>query len=208
MKHHYPQLLSNLKYQPGEKIIDIGGAMDPCEKADVVVDIMNLGRGGQSYYLCDLNTTTLPFEDKSFDIALCCQTLEDLCSPRLIMSEMIRVAKRGVIEVPHRGAESVKGIFHKFYNGEDKPDCAWPEVFNFGQGHHKWLIEEIDGRLIFVPKIYYMLMLFPIPKWTGPGGITFYWENSFNRTVHYDTSENSMVLNYAEFRERNKQYWE
>ena len=203
MKNHWFNLLKKLDYKEGERIIDIGGAYDPVPIADVVVDICNLGRGGKSYTLLDMCSQYLPFPDKSFDIAICSQTLEDLCSPTLILSEMQRVAKRGIIESPHRGVESTK----HFYN-HLKEDGSLEEIWHFGVGHHKWLIETIDDYITFVPKIQYMLMIHPIPKWTGPGGIEYIWNTDIKAKIMYDIEEEPISENYRKFKRDNKQYWE
>lgn len=204
MRNHWEKLLEKLDYKKGDKIVDIGGAMDPVPIADVVIDIVNLGKGGKSYCLLDLNTETLPFEDNEFDICICSQTLEDLCSPGLVLKEMQRIAKKGVIEVPHRGPESLKNTH---YDGYPKPEGAMDEVWHFGTGHHKWLIEKIDGKLQFVPKIQFMLMRHYIPKWTGPGGVSVFWEDKIDYTIMYDVYERTMEQDYRSFRERNKEYW-
>lgn len=204
MKNHWNILLQELNYKSGETIIDVGGAMDPVPIADVVVDIMDLGRGGRSYVLLDLCTDTLPFADKSFDICVCSQTLEDLACPVMALKEMSRIAKRGIVEVPHRGPESLKNLH---YNGYPKPSYSYDEVWCFGTEHHKWLIEEIDGVLHFTFKNQMNLMRHPIPQWNGPGGIRFKWENDIPFRILYDIDQKTTDENYRLFREKNEQYW-
>jgi SAM-dependent methyltransferase len=205
MRLHWQDLLADLNYQEGETIIDVGGAMDPVPIANVVVDIVNLGRGGLTYTLLDLCSDRLPFEDDAFDICICSQTLEDLPSPKLALQEISRVAKRGIIEVPFRGPESVKNLH---YNGYEKPPGALDEVWCFGTEHHKWLCEEIDGVLHFTFKNQMHLMRHPIPKWTGRGGIRFQWEGSVPFQIHYDMDQAKMDQNYARFRNDNRESWE
>ena len=202
MRDHWQSLLSELNYQPGETIIDIGGAMDPCPLADIVVDVVNLGRGGKEYFLCDITTYGLPFPDKSFDICLCSQTLEDLTNPSVPLLEMKRIAKRGIIESPYRGYESVPQL-HNAYKVEGSMD-----IFSFGCSHHKWLIEDINGKLVFTPKIYYYLMKYPIPKWTGEGQIHFLWNDSYEFELNLDIFEHFIDENYRVFRENNRRFWE
>ena len=206
MKDHWKRLLAGLDYKPGETIVDIGGAMDPVPIADAVIDLISPTVEVGTFFQVDITSQPLPFSDKLFDICVCSQTLEDLTSPMLVLGEMQRIAKRGVIEVPHRGIESLKNMH---YNGYSKPHYAMPEVWHFGTGHHKWLIEQYgDDMLLFTPKIQYMLMRHPIPKWNGPGGITFYWKDSFQYGLLYDIDEQTVDENFKSFRERNRQYWE
>jgi hypothetical protein len=143
----------------------------------------------------DITSEQMPFPDDYFDIAVCCQTLEDLTSPTLALQEMSRIARRGVIEVPHRGPESVK---HERDSG----------AFTFGAGHHKWLIEDIDGVLTFTPKIYYMLMEHPIPQWNGPRGVDMNWYGEVPFQINFDIFESHMIENYKKFREDNKEFWQ
>jgi hypothetical protein len=204
MKDHWFDLLKRLDYKSGQTIIDIGGAMDPVPIADVVVDLIDLGKGGKSYTKLDVCTQPLPFENKSFDIAICCQTLEDLFCPTLILAEMQRVAKRGIIQSPHRGPESLKNTYYECRRQPHSMD----EIWHFGTEHHKWLIEEKDGYLWFTPKVQYMLMVHPIPQWRGPGGIDHMWENNIKAKVFYDIDEFGTLDNYKIFREDNRQFWE
>jgi ubiquinone/menaquinone biosynthesis C-methylase UbiE len=205
MKDHWEKLLASLNYKTGEKILDVGGAMDPVPIADVVIDLGNLGLGGKSYTLLDLCSDPFPFPDKYFDICICSQTLEDLASPKLAIKEMSRVAKRGIIECPHRGPES---LVSTSYNSLPKPPYSRNDVWCFGTEHHKWLIEEIDQYLCFTIKSQIYLMYHPIPKWTGPTQIQYLWKDKIDYLLMYDISPYNMHANYSNFREKYKQYWE
>lgn len=69
-----------------------------------------------------------PFADKELDFVICSHTLEDIRDPLWVCSEMVRIAKRGYLEVPSRLKESCRG---------DHPGIV-------GLSHHRWLID-IDG---------------------------------------------------------------
>ncbi len=194
MYDHWKTLLQELDYNQRNTIIDIGGAYDPVPVATATVDVYNLGKGGGKYHLLDVTWQRLPFPDKSFDIAICCQTLEDLTCPTLILHEMERVAKRGIIEVPHRGAESIK-IHHS--------DTVW----SYGSGHHRWLIDEYNDKLRFAPKRYDLLMENPIPKWNGPSGVHWVWHDKIDFFVELDVRVTDARKSYAAFREDNRKYW-
>jgi len=206
LKNHWQRLLTELNYKDGEKIIDIGGGMDPVPIADMIVDIKNYGKGGKAYSLLDINCDRLPFADNEFDIAICCQTLEDLTCPKLILFEMQRVAKRGIIEVPHRGIESLKSSFpaEDAYRNLEVPK---ENIWCYGTAHHKWLIEE-DNGLIFTIKCHYRLSKWPIPKWNGPTGVHFIWKDNFNFVVNYDIINSVIDKNYRDFKYNNRKYWE
>lgn len=206
MKDHWQTLLARLDYRPGQIILDVGGAMDPVPIADVVIDGFDFGLGGKSYSRLDLCSDVFPFPDKYFDICICSQTLEDLASPRLALKEMSRVAKRGIIECPHRGPESLRISQN---NLVQKPDYSQDvDVWCYGSEHHKWLVEVIDDKLIFTIKNMIYLMMHPIPQWRGETGISFKWEGTIPCGVMYDIDPRSMHYNYYDFRERNRPHWD
>ncbi len=78
--------------------------------------------------------TPFPFPDKYFDYILCSQTLEDLRDPIWVCSELVRIGKRGYIEVPSRRLEMTRGVESLGYAGHY---------------HHRWLIEIKDNLLLF-----------------------------------------------------------
>ena len=83
--------------------------------------------------------TPWPFEDKYFDYSICSHTLEDLRDPLYVCSELIRVSKRGYIEVPSRVYEACRGL-------EDDRMV--------GLSHHYWLIETEGNHVQFTPKYH------------------------------------------------------
>jgi hypothetical protein len=134
-----------------ELVLDVGGWFHPFTRADWVLDIMpydTRGAGGShgppperftratwvQRDMCDREPW--PFEDGQFDFAVCGHTLEDVRDPIWVCSELIRVARRGYIEVPSRLEE------HSY--GFQGPWVGW--------GHHRWLIDVTDEGLEFVMK--------------------------------------------------------
>ena len=80
-----------------------------------------------------------PFADKFFDFAVCAHTLEDVRDPLFVCAELVRVAKRGYIEVPSRLSESCRGA--------ERDDMA-------GLSHHRWLVEIERSHVRFVQKYH------------------------------------------------------
>jgi len=131
-----------------DRVLDVGGWYRPLCRADVVVDLLpyaTRGKGGwlgpgpewfdaSTWVTQDVCSAALPFPDKHFDYVVCSQTLEDLRDPIFLCSELLRVARRGYIEVPSRAAESVRGLEGRNYAGHY---------------HHRWLVEVLDGELVF-----------------------------------------------------------
>jgi hypothetical protein len=145
---------------PTSTVLDIGGWACPFNRANYVIDTQPYETRG--YYrtiglppfqggavehftretwiqrdLCD--RAPFPFRDKEIDFAVCSQTLEDLRDPLWVCSEMIRVAKRGYIEVPSRMAESCRG---------------WERDNQAGLSHHRWLIEIENSKVRFMMKFH------------------------------------------------------
>jgi hypothetical protein len=78
-----------------------------------------------------------PFDDKEIDYVFCSHTLEDLRDPIFVCSEIVRVGKRGYIEVPSWLAECSLGIESSSYAG-------WY--------HHRWIVEIQGDELTFTHK--------------------------------------------------------
>ena len=148
------RVMADLK--PEDIVLDIGGWARPFNRANHVIDAepyetrgyYGTRQGGETEYfrldtwvqrdMCE--HTPFPFEDKEIDFVICSQTLEDVRDPLWVCSEMIRVAKRGYLEVPSRTIESCRGV----------------EPGQVGWSHHRWLIDIKDGRVTFLMK-YHMI---------------------------------------------------
>jgi hypothetical protein len=145
--------VERLKREIGEDdlVLDVGGWMEPFNRADWVLDLGDYetrGRngsqgGGEERFTADTwaqrdicDREPWPFEDKQFDFAICGHTLEDVRDPVWVCHELVRVAKRGYIEVPSRLEEHTYGV-----HGE------W-----VGWGHHHWMVDVGEDRLDFVFK--------------------------------------------------------
>lgn len=143
------EILSRLK--PTDVVLDIGGWACPFNRANYILDSepyatrgyyktvgLPASQGGDREYftpdtwiqrdICDREP--YPFADKFFDFVMCSHVLEDIRDPLWVCSEIMRVGKRGYIEVPSRLAESCRG---------------WESDRIAGLTHHRWLID-IDGE--------------------------------------------------------------
>lgn len=149
MKSLDDQLLAFDNDRRDHQILDIGGWFAPCKQATHMVDIMPFdtmnvkgayGYGEmrvkrENYLQVDLGAIErLPFADKQFDFVVCRHTLEDIKDPIRICREMMRVAKAGYIETPHRVYESTKGVERHWW-------C--------GHYHHRWFVEVDRNKIIF-----------------------------------------------------------
>lgn len=143
---------------PGEKILDVGGGHNPFSYAQMVVDIdfrsghhrdgsaMAANQMGRQYIQADLSA--LPFRDKSFDRVVCIQVLEHTDNPAKACEELMRVARRGFVEIPRK----------------------WTEYYA-GHPTHQWLVDDVNGTLCFEPicfhKSPFLNFVLP-PLWNSP----------------------------------------
>lgn len=152
------ELLTRLS--PSDLVLDVGGWACPFNRAQWILDAQPFATRGfyrtfggppsqgpdEEWFtaatwvqrdICD--HAPWPFADKQFDFAVCSHTLEDVRDPLWVCAELMRVAKRGYIEVPSRAAESCLGM--------ERPRQA-------GLSHHRWLIEIEGCHLRFLHKFH------------------------------------------------------
>lgn len=185
------KVLSALK--PDEIVLDVGGWACPFNRANWVIDAeayetrgyyekigMPKFQGGEKEHfskdtwiqrdICDKEPW--PFKDKFFDFAICSHTLEDIRDPLYVCSELVRVAKRGYIEVPSRIVECCRGA---------ESDQV------VGLSHHRWLVDIHENHVQFTMK-YHMIhgdirLSFPysfVQKLLPSETISYlFWEDSF-----------------------------
>lgn len=110
----------------GDLVLDIGSGGWPFKRANHLADKFPEGtthrfesmvQDDRPFFEVDIEH--LPFEDKSYDFVFCSHVIEHLDNPGGAMRELMRVAKRGYIEVPTRLSDV---------------------MFNFTrlQNHHRW----------------------------------------------------------------------
>jgi hypothetical protein len=141
-------------------VLDVGGWAEPDPRADWVIDIgpyetrtwyAQLGReldpvverfDAQTWVqrdICDIEPW--PFADDMFDFVICTQTLEDLRDPIRVSAEIARVGKAGYLETPSAATELTRGIESPLW-------CGWK--------HHRWLVEERAGEVVFLGKPHHV----------------------------------------------------
>jgi SAM-dependent methyltransferase len=111
----YIRLFIKGKILPGffskqdELVIDLGCGDKPLWRADVSLDKTALGneqrysstgitKGFGRFVDGDISRT--PFKNKAFDFSFCSHVLEHVARPDLAIDEIVRISKRGYIEVP------------------------------------------------------------------------------------------------------------
>jgi Methyltransferase domain len=158
---HSDLIMSRL--QPADVVLDIGGWAHPFNRANYVMDQEPYETRGyynrtfaKNHPLPPLGGTVeyftpstwiqrdicahqpYPFADKQIDFVVCSHTLEDIRDPLWVCAEMIRIAKRGYIEVPSRIWETCRGF----------------ERGIVGLSHHRWLIDMDGDEISFTMKFH------------------------------------------------------
>ena len=142
-------------------VLDVGGWALADPRADWVIDIGSyetrdwyarqegdVSQGAQervsaeTWVQMDIcSSEPWPFEDNQFDYVICSQTLEDVRDPIRVCQEIARVGRAGYIETPTAITELTRGIQSPYW-------CGWQ--------HHRWLVEEADGGLVFFGKQHHV----------------------------------------------------
>lgn len=118
-------------------VMEIGSGQSPQSRVDVVVekylfdDFERPKEAAVSFSKPVVvgDGEALPFADGAFAYCMCLHVLEHATDPALFAGEIARVAQAGFVQVPSRLAELTFG---------------WP--------YHPWLIDKVDGHLVFEPK--------------------------------------------------------
>jgi hypothetical protein len=196
------EILSKIK--PHDLVVDIGGWVKPLKRANKVIDILPyetrsindaIGDADEKECfsksdwivrdLCD--RTPFPFKDKEVDFVFCTHLLEDIRDPIWVCSEIVRIAKRGYIEVPSRALETTRGIEKWQYTG---------------YYHHRWLIERDNkGNLVFIHKTPALLKYpkYYLNLYVSSPVVGFFWEDSFNFKENIIIEKRDLFNNLEEF---------
>ena len=131
----YQERYIDFDIRAGDRVLDVGNGGDPFPYATVLADRFlevsstrhePLVTNNKPFVLADVQD--LPFCDKSFDYVYCVHVLEVVDSPLKACRELMRVGKRGFIEVPTAGKDM---------------------LFAWARGEQKWHVVTIARTLCF-----------------------------------------------------------
>lgn len=203
------EIIRKFKIKSTDRILDIGGSMKQREglSVDTLVDILRPeevpytpgGLLARNFVWLDITRDKLPFKDKEFDFCFCSHTLEDLSYPFLVLEEMERVAKRGLIVTPSFGSDIV-------FSHIDFTDWLTGTRRVPGFGHHKWLFYKKDRIMQIVPKNYAVLYSseFHITKWFGEEDFEYYWEGKIKYKEIKELDVHALIGLYRKFIQKNR----
>jgi hypothetical protein len=203
------EIVKKLKIKRGDKVLDVGGSMN--QHAEIEIDTLcDIIRPEDAPYgpsilkakkfvRADFTRDKLPFKDKEFDVCLCTHTLEDLPSPFLIMDEMSRVAKRGVIVTPSMGYDIQFTPF-------DFTDWLTGSRRVPGEAHHKWFFVKGKDGLEVIPKNYAVLYTsdFQVSKWKGESEMIYVWSGKIKYSEFLSLNMHSLIDKYKNFYIKNR----
>ena len=203
------QIIEKFRIKPSDKVLDIGGSMKQHDELqiDTLIDIIrpeeapygNSKLKAKNFVRLDITREKFPFKDKQFDFCICTHTLEDLTTPFLVIEEISRVAKRGLIVTPSMGVDMVFSHvnFTDWLTGARRVP---------GLGHHKWFFHKKDGGMVIIPKNYPLLYTseFHFVKWTGEEEFVYDWEGKIDYKEVKDLDFHKLIGEYRRFVRTNR----
>lgn len=169
---------------PNDFVLDVGGGDKPFWRANVILDKFPYKEGSsQRYTGMDINLNRdqvlvvgdaekMPFKNSSFDFIYCSHLLEHVIDPEKVLKEMMRVGKKGYIEVPLSAIQKIK----------DMPSHLWftflnKDVLNFVA---KKKVEYEDLDFNFIRKLFdkYNLQVDPEDLL-----VSFFWERKIKYKI-------------------------
>lgn len=205
------EIIRKLGIRTSDRVLDIGGSMmqHPKIKVDTVVDLLRPEESpynpskllAKNFVRLDITRKSLPFKNKEFDVVLCTHTLEDLPSPFLIMDEMQRVAKKGLIVTPSMGTDMTFGVidYTNWLTGARRTP---------GEAHHKWFFIKDGKKIKILPKIYSILYTsdFQITGWGGEKEMVYFWRGKIEYEEFSGINIHAVIDEYQRFLDRNNKY--
>ena len=178
MKTRNPGSRYQLNIGRKSRVLEVGGGHNPHPRANVVVDKFidsNYHRQSdlkvlRNQQFVEADGENLPFKDREFDYVICNQVLEHVEHPEAFLNEQMRVAGRGYLETPSLIGE-----------------------YLFPKKSHKWLILELEQKLILVEKDKYW---FNTNLDFGFLFLTWLQKTSVGYKILMDTKPNFMTVRY------------
>ena len=204
------EITEKLKIKPTDRVLDVGGSMMQHKeiKVDTIADIIRPEDApygatkllAKHFVKVDITRQKLPFADKQFDVVLCTHVLEDLPSPFLVMEEMKRVGKRGLIVTPSMG-------FDMEFTPIDYTNWLTGARRVPGEAHHRWFFTKEKDGLKIIPKIYPILYTkdFQITKWTGELEMAYYWKDVIKYSEFSGLNIHKLIDEYERFLNKNSE---
>jgi len=178
-------LRSQKRINPGFRVIDVGGSVDPYPP-DLVTAILDIQKpmpdpGRVVWYPGNIDSPegwraveAAVLSSGLFDFAICSHTLEDVGSPSMICEKLSRIARMGYIAVPSK------------YKELSRFETAPPSYR--GYIHHRWIFTVRDNQFWGYPKLNFLehdpyFDRFAGPEQTQNDQLSFWWKNAIDLQI-------------------------
>jgi len=181
----------DFQIQPEDKVLDIGSGHMPfpfaTHLADYAIEDSRYGRAGEPFEhvagkpIIQCNIEKMPFADREFDFVYCSHVLEHTENPETACRELMRVAKRGYIEMPTKGKDiffDTARVSRHRWSADILNHCL--VLTEYCPEELKGLECDVLGRMVYAPKTeeekaFYALQFLKADVLN----VMLYWEESF-----------------------------
>ena len=192
-REHVFEMVAN---NPEWNVLDLGCGPDGMKLANVYADIEDRKKSYPNNRFVQTEACNTPFEDKEFDFVFAMHVVEHIPNPADILSELVRIGKRGFIEVP-------TPFFDNFVLGNSYP---------LPHGHATWVtFDNVKKEIVFKPRIEVAapcalapMTTFLLPFFRDSMITEMYWESSIEFRVgeskfsfDFGNSNPSAVIDFA-----------
>ena len=168
-------MLAMVADNPDWSVLDLGCGADGIQLANTYADYEDRTQSYPNNRFVKTDACNTPFEDKEFDFVFAIHLLEHIPNPSDICSELMRIGKRGYIEVP-------TPFFDNFVLGN-----SWEPP----HGHVKWVtFDNVKKEIVFKPRHQIVAesiaatdTTFLLPFFRGSMVTEIYWENTIEFRV-------------------------
>jgi len=160
---------------PEWKVLDLGCGADGIRSATAYADIVDRKESYPDDRFVQTDAHSTPFEDKEFDFVFAIHLAEHTLDPPGFCAELMRIGKRGYIEVP-------TPFFDNFVLGNSNP---------LPHGHASWVIfDDVKKQLVFRPRLQIVAesaipadTTFLLPFFRESMHTEMYWEDTIKFRV-------------------------
>ena len=165
-REHMLEMVAN---NPDWSVLDLGCGADGIQLANTYADYEDRTKNYPNNRFVQTDACNTPFGDKEFDFVFALHLVEHIPNPNDIINELVRISKRGFIEVP-------TPFFDNIVLGNSNPPP---------HGHVQWVtFDSVKKEIVFKPRYQIALeMVHPAettilsPFFRGSMVTEIYWEN-------------------------------